>query len=241
MSFLIVSCRRTGLDWCKSPGDYPGLLELPDTEGPGCLSLDVIKKGLGMPSGGHWREMSGWDQSSDQMTHHSILCWCPKILWLIRPSTSVEITSQIKGPGSDVSPFWCLIDLTSMDGPQLVCLGSPPSSAWSPLSPGPKSLHSEFFFFFFPLSISVPFKPSLLMCSICPTFFVSYLHIPDSLQDQEYLPLIDICSFKFTSPLRKVNPEKTGALHWGPVLKVTSLPAGFIQEMPHGKESGLCL
>lgn len=154
MSFLIVSCRRTGLDWCKSPGDYPGLLELPDTEGPGCLSLDVIKKGLGMPSGGHWREMSGWDQSSDQMTHHSILCWCPKILWLIRPSTSVEITSQIKGPGSDVSPFWCLIDLTSMDGPQLVCLGSPPSSAWSPLSPGPKSLHSEFFFFFPPVHFS---------------------------------------------------------------------------------------
>ena len=59
MSFLIVSCRRIGVDWCKSPGDYPGLLELPDTEGPGCLSLDVIKKGLGMPSGGHWREMSG--------------------------------------------------------------------------------------------------------------------------------------------------------------------------------------
>lgn len=112
-----------------------------------------------MPSGGHWREMSGWDQSSDQMTHHSILCWCPKILWLIRPSTSVEITSQIKGPGSDVSPFWCLIDLTSMDGPQLVCLGSPPSSAWSPLSPGPKSLHSEFFFFFSPCPFQFPSSP----------------------------------------------------------------------------------
>ena len=45
-----------------------------------------------------------------------------------------------------------------------------------------------------------------------PPFFVSFLHIPNSLQDQEYLPLIGICSFKFTSPLRKVNPEKTGTL-----------------------------
>ena len=159
MSFLIVSCRRTGVDWYKSPGNHLALLELPDAEGPGCLSLDVIKKSLGMLSGEHWREMSGWEESSDQMTHHSILCWCPKILWLIRPSTSVEITSQIKGPGSDMSLFWCLIDLTSMDGPQLVCLGSPSSSDWSPLSPRLKSLHSVLLFFFFSCPLQFPSSP----------------------------------------------------------------------------------
>ena len=32
MSFPIVSCRKTGVDWCKSPGDHLAFLELPDAE-----------------------------------------------------------------------------------------------------------------------------------------------------------------------------------------------------------------
>ena len=89
------------------------------------------------------------------------------------------------------------------------------------------------------LSVSVPLKPSLFTPSVCPTFFFSHLQILNSHQDQEHLPLIGICSLKFTSPLRKANPEKTWTLLWGPVLKVISLSAGLIQEVLHGKDGGL--
>ena len=150
-------------------------------------------------------------EDQTRWTRTPFCAWSSKILQLIKCFNCAEITSQIRSPGSDVSFFWCLIDLASMDGPRLVSLGSPPSSDWSPQVSQPREP---------PLKVFLSPWPSVLTPSVCLCPFFSYLQISNSHQDQEYLPLIAFHSLKFTSPLRKQTLRKPEHYLWDPFWKL---------------------
>lgn len=127
----------------------------------GSLSLDVTRSVWASPVVGAVERYQ--DQVKDQTGWPIIpfFAWCPKILWLIGPSPYLETASQITPLGSDMSLFWGLVDSTSMAGPHLVFLGSPPGSDWFPQFSCPGSLHSKAFFS--PVQFpSTPFSSYLL-------------------------------------------------------------------------------